>query len=95
MSVDRQAVPSAELDHVVDTLAARLAALPHGVARAAVEAVDAATESTTHGLQKANELFGRLFAEPVAGRLARAALAAGAHTRDGERRLEAIVDKLT
>ncbi|WP_344581946.1 enoyl-CoA hydratase/isomerase family protein [Streptomyces lunalinharesii] len=94
-----RAVPSAELDHVVDTLAARIAALPPGVARAAVEAVDAATESTTHGLRKANELFGSLFAEPVAGRFTRAALAAGAHTRDGERHLEdiveTIVDKLT
>ncbi|MGG2464047.1 hypothetical protein ACO0M4_30435 [Streptomyces sp. RGM 3693] len=85
----------AELDHVVDTLAARIAVLPHGVARAAVEAVDAATESTTHGLQKANELFGRLLVEPVVGRFTRAALAAGAHTRDGERHLEALVDKLT
>ncbi|WP_231861013.1 MULTISPECIES: enoyl-CoA hydratase/isomerase family protein [Frankia] len=90
-----RAVPDTELDHVVDTLAARIAALPPGVARAATEAVDTAVESTTHGLRKANELLKGLFDEPAATRLARAALAAGAHTRDGERRLEALVDDIT
>ncbi|MFJ3697308.1 enoyl-CoA hydratase/isomerase family protein [Streptomyces sp. NPDC090052] len=90
-----RAVPDAELDHVVDTLAARIAALPPGVARAATEAVDTAVESTTHGLRKANELLSELFSEPPAARLAKAALAAGAHTRDGERRLEALVDDIT
>ncbi|MCM3923105.1 enoyl-CoA hydratase/isomerase family protein [Frankia sp. AiPs1] len=90
-----RAVPDTELDHVVDTLAARIAALPPGVARAATEAVDTAVESTTHGLRKANELLGGLFDEPAAARLAKAALAAGAHTRAGERRLEALVDDIT
>lgn len=90
-----RAVPEAELDHVVDTLAARLATLPPGVARAATEAVDAAAQSTAHGLRKANELLTGLFAEPAAARLAKAALAAGAHTRDGERHFEALVDKIS
>ncbi|MFD3486280.1 enoyl-CoA hydratase/isomerase family protein [Streptomyces sp. NPDC058665] len=90
-----RAVPDTELDHVVDTLAARIAALPPGVARAATEAVDTAVESTTHGLRKANELLSGLFSEPAAARLAKAALAAGAHTRDGERHLEALVDDIT
>lgn len=49
-----RAVPDAELDHVVDTLAARIAALQPGVARAAVEAVDAASESLDHGLERGN-----------------------------------------
>ncbi|MFJ5222395.1 enoyl-CoA hydratase/isomerase family protein [Streptomyces sp. NPDC088400] len=89
-----RAVPDAELDHVVDTLAARIAGLQPGVARAAVEAVDAASESITHGLERGNELLGRLFGEPAAARFTKAALAAGAHTRDGERRLEAVFDKL-
>ncbi|TMU94737.1 enoyl-CoA hydratase/isomerase family protein [Streptomyces sp. DASNCL29] len=89
-----RAVPDAELDHVVDTLAARIAALQPGVARAAVEAVDAALESTAHGLEKGNKLLGQLLGKPAAGRLTKAALAAGAHTRDGERHLEAILDKL-
>ncbi|WP_413804485.1 enoyl-CoA hydratase/isomerase family protein [Streptomyces sp. OE57] len=89
-----RAVPGAELDHVVDTLAARIAALQPGVARAAVEAVDAALESTAHGLVRENELLGQLLGKPAAGRFTKAALAAGAHTRDGERDLEAILDKL-
>ncbi|MEK8169817.1 enoyl-CoA hydratase/isomerase family protein [Streptomyces sp. M19] len=38
--------------------------------------------------------LGRLFAEPAASRLGKAALAAGAQTRDGERHLEALVDGL-
>ncbi|MDQ0771720.1 enoyl-CoA hydratase/carnithine racemase [Streptomyces aurantiacus] len=89
-----RAVPGAELDHVVDTLAARIAALAPGVARATVEAVDAAAASTADGLRKANELFGQLFSVPAAGRLGQAALAAGAQTRDGERRFEALIDGL-
>jgi enoyl-CoA hydratase/carnithine racemase len=89
-----RAVPAAELDHVVDTLAARIAAPPPGVARATVEAVDAATVSTAHGLATANELFDRLISTPAAGRLGEAALAAGAQTRDGERRLEDLIEGL-
>ncbi|MFF5727721.1 enoyl-CoA hydratase/isomerase family protein [[Kitasatospora] papulosa] len=89
-----RAVPAAELDHVVDTLAARIAALAPGVARATVEAVDAAAVSTAGGLATANELFGQLFSTPDAGRRGEAALAAGAQTRDGERRLEALIDGL-
>lgn len=87
-----RAVPETELDHVVDTLAARIAALPAGVAGAATAAVDTAAESTTQGLRKADELLGGLFGEPAAARLAEAALAAGAHTREGERHFEALVD---
>lgn len=89
-----RAVPDDELDHVVDTLAARIAALRPGVARAVVEAVDAASESLAHGLEKGDELLGRLFGEPAAARLGRAALAAGAQTRAGERRLEAVFDTI-
>lgn len=89
-----RAVPAAELDHVVDTLAARIATLAPGVARATVEAVDAAAVSTAGGLATANELFGQLFSTPDAGRRGEAALAAGAQTRDGERRLEALIDGL-
>ncbi|MDQ1035205.1 enoyl-CoA hydratase/carnithine racemase [Streptomyces sp. V3I8] len=89
-----RAVPAAELDHVVDTLAARIAALAPGVARATVEAVDAAAVSTAGGLATANELFGQLFSTPDAGRRGEAALAAGAQTRDGERHLEALIDGL-
>jgi enoyl-CoA hydratase/carnithine racemase len=89
-----RAVPAAELDHVVDTLAARIATLAPGVARATVEAVDAAAVSTAGGLATANELFGQLFSTPHVGRRGEAALAAGAQTRDGERRLEALIDGL-
>ncbi|MFD1275669.1 hypothetical protein [Streptomyces kaempferi] len=89
-----RAVPGAELDHVVDTLAARIAALAPGIARATAEAVDAAAASTAGGLRKANELFGQLFSVPAAGRLGQAALAAGTQTRDGERRFEALMDGL-
>ncbi|OLR94397.1 enoyl-CoA hydratase/isomerase family protein [Actinokineospora bangkokensis] len=90
-----RAVPGAELDHVVDTLAARIAALAPGVARAAVEAVDAAATSTAHGLRTADRLLHDLFGTPAAARLGRAALAAGAQTREGERHLETLIDNLT
>ncbi|GAB3451466.1 enoyl-CoA hydratase/isomerase family protein [Streptomonospora sediminis] len=90
-----RAVPETELDHFVDTLAARIAALPVGVAGAATAAVDAAAESATQGLRKADELLNGLFGAPAAARLAKAALAAGAHTREGERHLEALVDGIT
>ncbi|MEE4585903.1 enoyl-CoA hydratase/isomerase family protein [Streptomyces antimycoticus] len=89
-----RAVPNAELDHVVDTLAARIAALRPGVARAAVEAVDAASDSIAHGLERGNELLGQLLGGPAAARLTQAVLAAGAQTRDGERHLEDIFDKV-
>ena len=89
-----RAIPNADLDTYVDALAADIAALPAGVTAAVVAAVDAADDSIEHGLDVENDMLGRLFAEPIAARLTRDALKAGAQTRAGERNLEAVLDVL-
>ena len=85
-----RALPAEGLDGFVDALARRIAALPPGVASAAKAAVDAAVGSSTERLAQENELMGQLFNAVAAGRN-RAALAAGAQTREGERDLEGLL----
>jgi len=90
-----RALPAAELDAFVDRLARRIATLAPGVVSGAVETVDTALSSHEDALKAEDEVIFRLLARPAATSLTRAARAAGAQTRDGERTLEALLDGLT
>jgi enoyl-CoA hydratase/carnithine racemase len=85
-----RALPAAELDQFVETLARRIAALPLGVAAAAKAAVQAGLASFEQGLATENALMGSLFQLPATVERTRLALAAGAQTREGERDLEGL-----
>lgn len=85
-----RALPAAELDPFVETLARRIAALPQGVAAAAKAAVQAGLASFEQGLATENALMGGLFQLPATMERTRQALAAGAQTRAGERDLEEL-----
>ena len=85
-----RALPAEELDAFVDDLARRIAALPPGVVAAAKVAVDA-EGSIAEVLRVQNEQLGKLAAAPVVADLNRAALKAGAQTREGERSLEELL----
>lgn len=89
-----RALPAHELDAFVDTLAKRIAALPPGVAAAAKKAVDGAEGPLAPGLAEENRLIFSLFATPVAVARTHAALGAGAQTREGERDLEGILERI-
>lgn len=88
-----RALPPEELDSFVESLARRIAALPPGVAAATKSAVDATVGPLTQGLAEGNELLGEVFTE-TAAELTRAALAAGAQTREGERDLERLMSSI-
>ncbi|MGC2999120.1 enoyl-CoA hydratase/isomerase family protein [Streptomyces sp. G35A] len=89
--VDR-ALPAGELDGFVDTLARRIARLRPEITAAVKAAVDAAAAPVTReGLAVENEALTGLFT-PDAAVLARRQLAAGARTREGERRPEDILN---
>jgi len=90
-----RALPAAELDEFVDRLARRIATLAPGVVSGAVEVVETALSSHEDGLKAEDDVLFGLFARPAATSLTRAARAAGAQTRDGERNLEALLDGLT
>lgn len=89
-----QALPAAELDSFVDTLARRIAALPAGVVPAAKAAVNAAEGPLGDALREENELLGKVFTAPTAVERTRAALKVGAQTREGERDLEGLLNRL-
>ncbi|CAN5257046.1 enoyl-CoA hydratase/isomerase family protein [soil metagenome] len=90
-----RALPDAELDGFVTSLAARIGRLAPGVADAAVAAVDAGRISPLEALKVQNTLLGETFARPAAATLTRAAVAAGAQTREGERDLERLLNGLS
>ena len=90
-----RALPAEELDGFVETLARRIAALPVGVAAAAKAAVRAAAlVPLREGLATENTLMGGLFQSPAAFDRTSQALAAGAQTREGERDLEGLLNRL-
>ncbi|WP_194923954.1 enoyl-CoA hydratase/isomerase family protein [Catenulispora pinisilvae] len=90
-----RALPAAELDEFVQRLAQRIATLAPGVARAAIETVDMALTSHQDGLKAEEQALFGLFAQPAALALTRAARAAGAQTRAGERDLESTTAGIT
>ncbi|KAA0921389.1 enoyl-CoA hydratase/isomerase family protein [Streptomyces apricus] len=85
-----RALPAAELDEYVEWVARTIAALPAGVRTAATEAIDAADGTLEDALRAEDRLLGETFT-PVSGELARAALAAGVHTREVELNLEEVL----
>lgn len=85
-----RALPAAELDEYVEWVALAIASLPDGVRAAAVEAIDAADGTLEDALRAENRLLGETFT-PASGELARAALAAGVHTREVELNLEKVL----
>ncbi|MBT2414669.1 enoyl-CoA hydratase/isomerase family protein [Streptomyces sp. ISL-12] len=85
-----RALPAAELDEYVEWVALAIASLPDGVRAAAVEAIDAADGTLEDALHAENRLLGETFTS-ASGELARAALAAGVHTREVELNLEKVL----
>lgn len=85
-----RALPAAELDAFVAGVARTIATLPDGVRAAATEAIDAADGALEDALRAEDRLLGETFT-PAAGELARAALAAGVHTREVELHLEEVL----
>ncbi|MGY1429984.1 enoyl-CoA hydratase/isomerase family protein [Streptomyces sp. MN12] len=85
-----RALPAAELDEYVEWVARAIASLPDGVRAAAIEAIDAADGTLEEALHAENRLLGETFT-PASGELARAALAAGVHTREVELNLEKVL----
>jgi enoyl-CoA hydratase/carnithine racemase len=85
-----RALPAAELDEYVEWVARAIASLPDGVRAAAIEAIDAADGTLEDALRAENRLLGETFT-PASGELARAALAAGVHTREVELNLEKVL----
>ena len=83
-----RALPANELDHFVDTLARNIAHRAPGVLSAAKRAIDLDVHEFDEPLAVNNRLLGETFSAPKATELAFAALAAGAQTREGEKRLE-------
>jgi enoyl-CoA hydratase/carnithine racemase len=89
-----RALAANELDGFVDALARRIGALPPGVVLATKAAIDAADQPIAAALREENVLLGRVFTAPAAVEQTRAALAAGAQTRVGERDLEGLLNGL-
>ncbi len=89
-----RAVPAGELDIFVDTLARRIAALPVGVAAAAMEALDAAEASgPVPHLAEEGAAHVKVYPspKPVVERM-RAVMQGGAQTVAGELDLERLLD---
>jgi enoyl-CoA hydratase/carnithine racemase len=89
-----RALPADEIDEFVNVLAKRIAKLAPGVIHAAKAAVDATIGLQTKGLIEENTLLGKVFSAPAATNLIINALKAGAQTREGERNLERLLNKL-
>ncbi|WP_344505614.1 enoyl-CoA hydratase/isomerase family protein [Streptomyces lienomycini] len=91
-----RAVPDEHLDAFVDALAHRIAALPQGVAAAAKEALDAAEASgPVPDLTEEAAAHAKVYPSPddVVHRL-RVLMDHGGQTRDGELRLERLLESI-
>lgn len=89
-----RALPAEHLDSFVDTLATRIAGLRPEIIAAVKAAVNvAAAPITLDGLTAENGALVTLFSAETAN-LAHKQLAAGAQTRDGERDLEGLLNRM-
>ncbi|GAA5047881.1 enoyl-CoA hydratase/carnithine racemase [Thermocatellispora tengchongensis] len=84
-----RALPADEIDAFVDRLARNIADLPDGTIAAVKSALP--PQDMAAGMLREHEAWASQFARPAAEKLLRGALAAGAQTRDGERRLEQLL----
>ncbi|SET64761.1 Enoyl-CoA hydratase/carnithine racemase [Pseudomonas sp. NFR09] len=87
-----RALPAKKLDAFVDQLAQNISALPDGVIAAAKKAVPAA--DMREGFRREHEAWAGLFERPTAETLIRRGLKAGAQTKEGEKKLEALLRSL-
>ncbi len=87
-------VEAAVVDDVVRALAHRIASMPPHAVAAAKRAIDAASPDPTPGLAIEGAAFQESLQHPEAARRMREFLAVGGQTRDRERDLEAILDRL-
>jgi enoyl-CoA hydratase/carnithine racemase len=87
-------VDASVVDDVVRALAHRIASRPPHAVTAAKRAIDAASPDPTPGLVIEGGAFQESLQHPEAARRMREFLAVGGQTRDGERDLEAILDRL-
>jgi enoyl-CoA hydratase/carnithine racemase len=84
-----------EIEGFVRGLAARIAAMPPAAVAAAKRAVDAALPDPTPGLVVEGAAFHETRLDPEAARRMERFLEAGGQTRDGERQVETILERLT
>jgi len=89
-----RALPPAELRPFVDRLARRIASFPAPAIAAAKRAVLAAEPSWERGLTLESHLFQVLLRTPDAPRAMKQFLASGGQTRDGEKRLGELCERL-
>jgi enoyl-CoA hydratase/carnithine racemase len=84
-----RALPADQIDTFVETLAKNIAALPEGVIEAAKKVLPPV--DLRAGLATENQAWADLFIRPAAEQLIRGGLCDGAQTREGEKRLEALL----
>ncbi|WP_432837821.1 enoyl-CoA hydratase/isomerase family protein [Dactylosporangium sp. CA-092794] len=84
-----RALPAGEIDAFVDRIARNIADLPDGTIAAVKHALP--PQDLAAGMRREHEAWANQFANAPAEKLLRAALAAGAQTPDGERRLEDLL----
>jgi len=87
-----RALPPHEIEAFVSSLARRIAACPPGAVRLSKALIDEATGGVRDGLGKENFNFQRLLASDASVERIRMFLAGGGETRDGERRLNELLD---
>jgi enoyl-CoA hydratase/carnithine racemase len=87
-------IDAAAIDDDVRALAVRIAAMPPHAVAAAKAAIDAALPDPTPGLAIEGGAFQSTLSHPETRRRMDAFLAGGGQTRDGERDLAAVLDRL-
>ncbi|WP_433253543.1 enoyl-CoA hydratase/isomerase family protein [Streptosporangium sp. CA-135522] len=88
-----RALPADELDGYVERLALRIASFPTEAVSLAKRSVDSVTLPLQEGLRIEDELIRQVFAGPAVTQRMRAALDAGAQTREGELDLEGLLER--
>lgn len=87
-----RALPADQIDAFVERIARNIADLPEGTIAAAKKALP--PKDLSAGMRIEHEAWMGQFMKPVAEKLIRGGLAAGAQTREGERRLEDLLRSL-